>query len=104
LGSDQQWEFLQDVALLIQYAAARGLKLTGGDLYRDAEYCQFHPSGESSKHHSRMAIDLNLFIDGAYMPETAAHTELGAFWESIREENSWGGRFEDGNHYSRGER
>lgn len=102
--SDEQWQFLQDVALLIGFARQRGYKLTGGDLYRDAEYSRLFPSGTRSKHHQRMAIDLNLFVNGQYVSSTQDHRELGEFWESLRPENSWGGRFDDGNHYSRGER
>ena len=102
--STEQWEFLQDLALLIIWASTKGYKLTGGDLYRDKAAARSHPSGLKSKHHSRTAIDLNLFINGRYRGSTKAHEPLGEFWESIRPQNSWGGRFNDGNHYSRGER
>ncbi len=102
--SDQQWEFLQDVALLIQFAKAKGLKLTGGNLYRTAEQNRAVHGSLHSKHMRRMAIDLNLFQHGQLQIGTEAHRVLGEFWESIRPENSWGGRFDDGNHYSRGER
>lgn len=95
---------MQDVALLVQWAAGQGYGLTGGDLYRDKEYAVLYPSGLASKHHARMAIDLNLFIDGEYQPSTEAHRPLGEFWKGIREANTWGGDFDDGNHYSRDER
>ena len=101
--SDRQWLFLQDVALLIQYAASCGFKLTGGDLYRNQAYTEQFSSGVLSKHHQRLAIDLNLFIDDVYQPSTEAHAPLGEFWESLRPDNSWGGHFQDGNHYSVGE-
>ena len=102
--SDDQWEFLQDVSLLIQFAASQKLKLTGGNLYRNPEQNRVVEGTENSKHKDRMAIDLNLFIGGEFQTETDAHKPLGDFWETIRPENSWGGRFNDGNHYSRGER
>lgn len=96
-----QWEFLKDVAVLLQYADRRGYMLTGGDLYRDSEYALMHASGVRSRHHHRCAIDLNLFVGGEYQSSTAAHAELGQFWESLSVYNRWGGRFDDGNHYER---
>jgi hypothetical protein len=33
--------------------------------------------------------------------KTDDHEELGAFWESLDENNEWGGHWEDGNHYQR---
>jgi hypothetical protein len=102
--SDQQWQFLKDVAILIQFADGQGMKLTGGNLYRTDEQNEAVGGTSDSKHKDRMAIDLNLFIDGGFQTSTESHRLLGEFWESIRPENSWGGRFHDGNHYSRGER
>ena len=102
--SDRQWIFLQDVALLVQYARARGWKLTGGNLYRTPEQNRAVNGSAHSMHMKRLAIDLNLFVDGSLVTHTAWHRPLGEFWESIRPENSWGGRFNDGNHYSQGER
>jgi len=50
----------------------------------------------------RLAIDLNLFKDGEYLTDTEDHRFLGEFWESLG--GTWGGRWDDGNHYSWGER
>ena len=47
---------------------------------------------------TRLALDLNLFLDGAFLTTTEGHRPLGEFWESIG--GSWGGRFNDANHYS----
>lgn len=104
-ASDEQWLFLQDVSRLILFAASQGYKLTGGDLYRSPEYAMQHPSGVNSFHVKRQAIDLNLFIDGLYQTDTAAHKPLGEYWKSLDGANTWGGDFTrpDGNHYSRGE-
>lgn len=99
--SDHQWEFLKDLALLIQFAERIGYKLTGGNLYRNYEQNLDVGGTSNSKHLRRLAIDLNLFIDDEYRQDTDAHEPLGIFWESIRPENRWGGAFEDGNHYER---
>lgn len=107
--SDHQWEFLIDLANLIKFARSKGYKLTGGDLYRDPIRCNYGAS--NSKHHKRLAVDLNLFVwqknestgmwYWQYVTKTNWHRPLGEYWESLNELNRWGGRFSDGNHYER---
>ena len=46
----------------------------------------------------RLAIDLNLFRDGKYLTLTSDHAPLGAYWQRLG--GTWGGDFNDGNHYS----
>ena len=83
------------VGMLIQYAHLRGYELTFGDAYRDPRCPYGHPT---SLHRERLAIDLNVFKDGVYLSGPGMYTELGVFWESIG--GSWGGRFDDDNHFS----
>ena len=83
------------VADLIVFAYDNGYELTFGDAYRDSRVTYGHPE---SLHRSRLAIDLNLFKDQVYLTSTDDHRELGEYWESIG--GTWGGRFNDGNHYS----
>jgi len=52
----------------------------------------------NSCHKLRLAMDLNLFKDGKYCTDGEAHKPLGEKWESMG--GSWGGRFQDANHYS----
>jgi len=52
----------------------------------------------NSLHEKRLAIDLMLFKDGVYLTRTEDYEPLGLFWESIG--GTWGGRFNDGNHFS----
>lgn len=99
----QQTRFARMVASLIQQANAMGYEVTLGDAYRDprafgalgAKGVYGHPK---SAHKQRLAIDLNLFRDGVFLPATADHKALGEWWE--RQGGCWGGRFDDGNHYS----
>lgn len=97
---EKQSKFAHMVALLILHAEALGYTVTLGDAYR-AETCSHgHPN---SLHKKRLAIDLNLFsLDNTgtwrYVSSTEAHRPLGEYWESIG--GTWGGRFNDGNHYS----
>lgn len=97
--SEKQRKFARMVGILIDWAYSHGYELTLGDAYRDAR-CPY--GSEVSLHKIRLAIDLNLYIDGIYQKSTEAHRPLGEFWQSIGGE--WGGKDDrhDGNHYSLG--
>lgn len=105
--SDHQWAFLKDLATLILFAEDQGYKLTGAELYRTKEQARLNADKGTgivnSLHRKRLAIDLNLFIDGKYRSDSEAHRPLGEFWESLDPRNNWGGDFKkpDGNHYER---
>jgi len=87
--------FARKVALLIQFAYEQGYEITFGDAWAKSGH------KNDSFHYKRLAIDLNLFKEGVWLTKTSDHELLGLFWESIG--GSWGGRFDDGNHYSYGE-
>ena len=91
---EKQTAFARAVPRLIDAAFVLGYEVTLGDCFRDSR-CAY--GSQSSKHKRRMAIDLNLFKDGVYLTKTEDHLALGHFWESIG--GTWGGRFNDGNHY-----
>lgn len=102
LGQKQR-KFTRMIADLIKFAYDNGYELTFGDAYRDprlhGEVGQKRSySSSNSLHKSRLAVDFNLFRDGVYLTTTEAHRPLGEYWESIG--GTWGGRFNDGNHYS----
>lgn len=101
LGQKQRL-FTRMVAQLIAFAYEQGFELTFGEAYRTPEQAALNAkSGKGiakSLHTDRLAIDLNLFINGEYQQTSEAYTPLGEFWESIG--GSWGGRFSDGNHFS----
>jgi len=99
----KQFKFLEMVAALITHAHSLGYTLTLGDGYRDprvfGQIGERKGYGESrSAHKQRLAIDLNLFREGRWLSGTEDHRPLGEFWESLG--GTWGGRFNDGNHYS----
>lgn len=96
----KQSRFAYLVSLLIQFAYTNGYEITLGDAYRDPR-CNY--GSEVSFHKKRLAIDLNLFRSGRYLRSTESHRPLGEYWESLDHECTWGGRFDDGNHYSFGE-
>lgn len=90
----RQSEFAAMVPRLIDKAIELGFEVTLGDAYRDPR-CPY--GSKSSRHKSRLALDLNLFRDGQYLSDTEDHAPLGHWWES--QGGIWGGRFRDGNHY-----
>lgn len=94
---EKQSLFVILVADLINYAYTQGYELTFGDAYRYPD-CPY--GRKTSLHKSRLAIDLNLFKGGKYLTTTEDHRPLGEYWESLHPLCSWGGRFNDGNHYS----
>jgi hypothetical protein len=94
---EAQVQFAAMVGTLIAKALSLGFEVTLGDAYRDPRVPYGHPQ---SLHKHRLAIDLNLFKGGIYLPQSEAHRPLGEWWE--RQGGAWGGRFTppDGNHYS----
>jgi len=99
----KQSKFARMAAELILAMFARGYEVTLGDAYRDPRV--FGAVGTKkgygnpvSLHKSRLAIDINLFKNGKYLTTTEDHREFGELWESWG--GSWGGRFDDANHYS----
>lgn len=91
------------IGLLIEWAYQNGYELTFGDAYRDPRLhgdvgVKKGYGKDISLHKSRLAVDFNLFKDGRFLQETEDHRPLGEYWESLG--GSWGGRFQDGNHYS----
>jgi hypothetical protein len=101
---EKQSLFVLLVARLIQHATDEGYELTFGEAYRSPEEAaRLAATGAgiaNSLHTSRLAIDMNLFVDGVYRTTTEAHRPLGEWWERQHELCRWGGRFNDANHYS----
>jgi hypothetical protein len=54
----------------------------------------------NSLHCYRLAIDINLFKLGKYLTRTEDYEWLGRYWESLDEDNKWGGNGNDGNHFA----
>lgn len=102
LGQKQR-KFTRMVADLIVFAYEQGYELTFGDAFRDPRVHgavgeKKSYSSANSLHKERLAVDFNLFKDGRFLTQSEDHRPLGEYWESLG--GSWGGRFNDGNHYS----
>lgn len=104
LGQKQR-RFAKAVARLIDKAHELGYEVSLGDAFRDPR--AFGVLGKViaygnafSCHKVRLAIDLNLYKDGVYLANSDDHKPLGEWWEAQAADHCWGGRFQDGNHYS----
>ena len=64
-----------------------------------AYYAQIGVGIRNSLHIKKLAVDLNLFLDGKWLRETEAHKGFGDWWEAQHPLCRWGGRWNDGNHY-----
>ena len=92
--------------LILWVCEQKGWQLSFGDAYRSPEQAQLNAQKgigvANSLHTQRLAIDLNLFIDGQYQTDSEAYRPLGEYWKSLDSEAAWGGDFSkpDGNHFS----
>jgi hypothetical protein len=102
---ERQRLFMRLLPRLIDFAHEQGYEMTQGDAYRDprvhgalgVKMGYGHPN---SNHKNRLAKDINLFKGGVFLEKTEDHKPLGEFWEKLHPLCRWGGRFNDGNHYS----
>lgn len=101
---EKQSLFAHLVAELILAAYDKGYAVTLGEAYRSPEeaarLAKLGKGIKASLHTQRLAIDLNLFLNGTYLTNTNAYHPLGEWWEQQHELCRWGGRFGDGNHFS----
>lgn len=104
---EKQHVFVRLVAALILKMYRDGYALSFGEAYRTPEQAALNAKAgigiAHSLHTQKLAIDLNLFKDGVYLATTEAHQPFGEWWEQLSTPEyqcCWGGRFQDGNHYS----
>ncbi len=94
---DQRRKFTVMVAKLILFAIGLGYEVA-----LDDGKCRTGHRKDSF-HYKALAQDINLYKDGVYLDKTEDHQPLGNYWESLDPKATWGGRWNDGNHYSLGE-
>jgi hypothetical protein len=104
---EKQSEFLIHVAHLIFYAKSIKIDVTFGEAWRSDEQQEIYiKQGKSkakrSRHQDRLAVDLNVFIDGKYRTDREAYEPLAKFWKALHPDNvagyDWGW---DANHFER---
>lgn len=102
----KQSRFARDSAKLILHAYELGFEITYGECWRSPEQAKWNAAQgigtANSLHIDRLAIDINLFINGVYVTNDEGHKVLGAWWKSLGPDYRWGGDFtkKDFNHYS----
>lgn len=85
--------FTELIAELITFVFSNGYKVAF-----DKEH---NKHMKNSLHYEGLAKDLLLYSStGKYLTKTEDYTFLGVFWESLHPLCAWGGRFQDGNHFS----
>lgn len=99
---ERQSVFVLNVSRLIAFAYAQGYELTFGEAYRTIEQQKIYvASGKSktmtSRHLFRLAVDFNLFKDGALLNSPIDYKPLGDYWESLSPDNVWGGDWDRDN-------
>lgn len=101
---DRQSLFLLNVCKLIQFAIELGYQVTVGEAERTKEQAAIYAKNGtgilSSKHCSRLAIDLNFYRSGKLISDKVSLDAIGCYWESLG--GIWGGRFkkyDDSRHF-----
>jgi peptidoglycan L-alanyl-D-glutamate endopeptidase CwlK len=94
--SEKQQIFTWHIGQLIMFANARDYKITFGHAFRSPEeQRRLVNDGKSqtmnSNHLKRLAVDFNLFKDGAITWKWEDYVPLGEYWHSLDEKNRWGG-------------
>lgn len=101
---EKQQLFPKLIKQLIQFLENNGYELTFGEAWRPAEMAAYYAAKgkgiSNSLHCSRLALDINLFKGGKLLILTPDYEEAGKFWESLNPLCTWGGHFQDGNHFS----
>lgn len=100
LGEKQElftrlWAGFQPYALAM--CDARGYTLRMEEFFRHHSASHGH---RRSTHRLKLAGHLLLFKDGKLLTDSADYLFLGTQWEAMHDLCRWGGRFNDGNHFS----
>ena len=103
LGTKQEL-FSQLLPRLLDEAHRLGYQVRLKELLRTPEMAEIYAErGQgiaNSLHCKGLAIDFILFRDGQPLWDSEDYQELGEFWEGIHPLCRWGGRFNDGCHFS----
>jgi hypothetical protein len=111
--SKEQCNFARDISMLIVQINLKGYDVTFGEALRTQEQADLYAKEgkgiHDSLHCKKLAIDLNLFKDDAYITDYKEYEQFGKYWESLDPLNRWGGYFVskygghivDSDHYER---
>lgn len=103
---ERQQRFALLLGQLLVWAFESGYRVTVGEAWRPEATSRWYASLGTgipdSLHTVRLAVDLNLFVDGVYQETSEVYRPLGDHWKSLDPDARWGGDFKkcDGNHFS----
>ena len=97
LGEHQE-KFMRDVSKLLNHLLQNGYQIRGGELQRTQEQQQIYVNQGKSKtnksnHLLKCAIDLHIFKNGSWLQSKQELQSIGDYWESLDNQNRWGGNF-----------
>ena len=97
----QQQKFAKMLGELLCHIYATGYQVTLGEVWRTPEQAELNAKKgvgiKNSLHCSRLAVDLNFWLNGELVPTPEA---IGEWWEE--QGGCYGGRFGDSPHFSLG--
>lgn len=100
-----QFIFSRNLAKLITSIYDEGYTCSMGEVLRTREQAEFYAEqGKGivdSLHCYKLAADINLFKNGAYLTDFDSYRRFGIYWEKLHDKNRWGGNFNrvDSNHF-----
>ena len=103
---EAQCLFASLVGMLLRWVDSKGLSVTLGECYRSpataAQYAKMGLGITNSLHCERLAVDLNVFVDGKYSDFIGDYARLGEYWKTLHPLARWGGDFTkpDPDHFS----
>ena len=81
---EQQNQFSNDIVKLIAYLQGMGYWVTFGESFAETPKCT------EMTHAKRLAFDLNLYLDGAYLFANKDYVVAGKYWEKLNKKNRAG--------------
>jgi peptidoglycan L-alanyl-D-glutamate endopeptidase CwlK len=88
--------FSANLSALINAIHVSGMTCSMGECYRTSEQQEIYIKQGKSKtnnsmHCLRLAVDINIFINGQLIAEAEKLAALGKYWRDLHPQNRWGG-------------
>ena len=97
LGQNQE-KFAQDLVKLLNHLIDNGYTVRIGEVERTQAQQEIYTKEGKSKtsnsmHLKRCAADLHIFKNGEWLQSKTQLQSIGDYWESLDQNNRWGGNF-----------
>ena len=99
LGQNQE-KFTQDLVKLLNHLIDNGYTIRLGEVERTQIQQEIYIKEGKSKtynsmHLKRCAADLHIFKNGEWLQSKTQLQSIGDYWESLDQNNKWGGNFKN---------